>query len=290
MNLATGLANQVGDAADYNDNRLFHPELAMRYEMEQNQRFADAVTDPVGTGTAIVNWDDLSNGRIGEWVGGFAPDAVIGALTAGGGYAVRVSRGTQRVSEMPGDKAAARAQQNYDRAVRAHAGLAPPSAYGSKAVAATGRPTLSGWLHKDLDGFEYVRPEEVHRMAEDMKFDIRGAGAADHAGDEPGFRGKHHASHAEAQQLARHPGQPVGVDRPMCGTCQDLYQHAAHYSQQPLLVQDPDGARLFLPNGDVVPNPDPSRYPDPVRITPADMRRGAGGAGATALAGSQAEP
>jgi hypothetical protein len=36
----------------------------------------------------VVNYEDLSNGRVGEWLGGLAPDAVIGVATAGTGVAV----------------------------------------------------------------------------------------------------------------------------------------------------------------------------------------------------------
>jgi hypothetical protein len=290
VNLATGVANQVADAGEYHYNSIFHPELAMRYEMEQNRRMAETITDPIGTGKAIINWDDLSHGRIGEWVGGFAPDAVIAALTVGGGTAVRATTGTQRVSEMSGARSLERSQRAYDRALDAHSGLRPPSAFGDKTVAATRKPTLSGWTHDDLDGFEYIRPEEVKRMAERMEFEIRGAGAADHAGGEPGFRGKHHASHAEAKHLARNPGQPVGVDRGMCGTCQNLYDHAAHYSQQPLLVQDPHQTRLFLPDHRVIVDPDPSDFPDAVHIRPEDIRAGAGAGSGAALVAPNSEP
>ena len=36
----------------------------------------------------VVNAEDLANGRIGEWLGGFAPDAVLAVGTAGTGVAV----------------------------------------------------------------------------------------------------------------------------------------------------------------------------------------------------------
>jgi hypothetical protein len=284
------LGGMIGDAAEQQYNRIAHPELAWRYDMEQQQAMGEALSDPIGTAKAVINWDDLSSGRIGEWVGGFAPDLVIGALTAGAGPALRSARGTQRVSEMPGDKSLQRSQEAYDRATAAHGGLRPPSAFSDKAVAATKRPTLSGWTHGGPDGFEYVRPEEVQRMADRMDFEIRGAGAADHAGTEPGFKGKHHASHAEAQQLARHPGQPVGVDRNMCSTCQGMYKEAARLSQQPLLVQDPQGARLFLPNGDVKLDPAPSDFPAAQRLSPDDVRRGVGGGTGAILVTPQQQP
>jgi A nuclease of the HNH/ENDO VII superfamily with conserved WHH len=36
----------------------------------------------------VVNAEDLANGRIGEWLGGLAPDAALAAVTAGSGVAV----------------------------------------------------------------------------------------------------------------------------------------------------------------------------------------------------------
>jgi hypothetical protein len=187
---------------------------------------------------------------------------------------------------MSGDTSIAKAQAAYDRAVAAHGDLAPPSKFGGKTVAATKKPSLSGWTHGEMPGFEYIRPEEVKRMADDMDFEIRGGGAADHAGSEPGFKGKHHASHAEAQHLARNPGQPTGVDRPMCGTCQDLFTHASEYSNQPLLVQDPNGMRLFV-DGKVIDNPDPSQFPDAVRVTPEDVKQGAAAGGGAVVVSSE---
>jgi hypothetical protein len=290
VDMATGLAGMVADNAEYQYNKFFHPGLAMQYEMRQQQAMNAVINHPLETGKAIVNWDDLSSGRIGEWVGGFAPDAVITVLTAGGGAAVRTARGTQKVSELGGTRALTRSQEAFDKATDAHKGLAPPSGFDSKTVAATRKPTLSGWVHDDLQGFEYIRPEEVKRMADDMNFDIRGAGAADHAGSEPGWTGKHHASHAEAKHLARNPGQPVGVDRNMCSTCQDMYQQAADYSRQPLLVQDPDHTRLYLPGHDPIVDPKPSDFPDAVPITPEDVKRGAAAGGGAAVAGPDSGP
>ena len=290
VGLVTGVANQVGAAAEYNYNRVFHPHLAWQYEMEQQRAAGEMFRDPVGTAKAVVNYDDLASGNIGAWVGGLAPDLALGALTAGAGPVARATTSTQRVREMSGQRSLDRANQAYDRAVKAHGELRPPSAFDDKAVAATKGLTMSGWRHKDLEGFEYVRPEAVHRMAREMDFEIPGAGRLDHAGSEPGFKGKFHASHAEAQQLSRHPGQPVGVNRDMCGVCQGMFEQTARMSDQPLLVQDPHGTRLFLPDGTVVPDPKPGDFPAARRLSPDDVRRGVGAGTGAILVTPQSQP
>ena len=233
----TGLVNMVGDGLEYRYNSIAHPELAMQYEMDQQRAQGEVIFHPVKTVKTIVNWDDLSHGRIGEWVGGMAPDAVVAALTAGGGTAVRVTRSTATVEEMGGSAALRRAQGNLTKARDTHAGLAPPSDFSGKTVASTKpQSTLIGWAHegRDLPGIRYVPPDQVQSMANDMQFKIRGAGAMDQ-----GVPGRYHASHAEAQHTATVPGQPIGVDRPMCTTCQSMVQHAANYSHQPMLVHYP---------------------------------------------------
>lgn len=281
VGLATGLAHDVHDAVEQDYNRLFHPGLAFQHDLEQQRAMGQAFSDPIGTVKAIFNWDDLSHGRVGAWIGGFAPDAVLAALTAGGGAAARFAR-AERVSEL-GSRSLERSAGAYDNAVRVHGRLRPPSDFADKTVAATRRAnTLSGWTHGNaLKDIEHVPPEDVHRMADQMGFDVRGAGASDFAGNEPGFRGKYHSSHAEAQQLERYPAQPIGVDQPMCKTCQKMFDHAANHMQEPLVVRDPDHTRLFLPGHKVVVDPDPSDFPNVPFLRPDDVHRGlAAGAGA----------
>jgi hypothetical protein len=290
VGLVTGVANQIGGAAEYQYNRVFNPHLAWQYEMEQQRATAEMVSDPIGTVKTVVNYDDLAKGNIGAWVGGLAPDLALGALTAGAGPVARATTSTQRVREMSGQRSLDRANEAHDRATRAHGELRPPSRFEDKTVASTNRLTMSGWGHRDLDGFEYVRPEEVKRMADNMDFEIRGAGAADYAGNEPGFKGKHHASHAEAQQLARHPGQPVGVDRGMCDVCQGMFRETARVSDQPLLVQDPHGTRLFLEDGTVVTDPKPGDFPAARHLSPDDVRRGVGAGTGALLVTPQSQP
>jgi hypothetical protein len=47
-----------------------------------------AYENPGEFGKALANWEDLSEGRYGEWLGGIGPDALVAAATAGSGAAV----------------------------------------------------------------------------------------------------------------------------------------------------------------------------------------------------------
>jgi hypothetical protein len=285
----TGLGGMVADSAEYRWNSIFHPDLARQYEADQARAMQQMIFHPLTTAKTIVDWDDLSHGRVGEWVGGMAPDAIVAALTAGGGTAMRVVRGTRTVEEMSGSAALRRAETNLGKARDTHAGLEPPSSFAGKTVAATGRQsTLSGWAHagEDLPGITYVPPARVQSLAEDMQFKIRGAGAADQ-----GVPGRFHASHAEAQQMASAPAQPIGVDRPMCATCQKMLQHAATYSDQPLLVRDPDHARLFLPGHDKpIVDPRPDQFPGARPVSGADVRHGLQAGAGTAVVAPHGHP
>ncbi len=56
--------------------------------------------NPGEFGKAVVNWEDLSEGRYGEWLGNLAPDAVLAFGTAGAGtVASRGLRGADAVGD-----------------------------------------------------------------------------------------------------------------------------------------------------------------------------------------------
>jgi hypothetical protein len=190
---------------------------------------------------------------------------------------------------MGGEAALRRAESNLARAGGTHGGLKPPSDFAGKTVASTRRhSTLSGWVHEgeNLPGITEVPPAKVQSLAQEMQFKIRSAGALDQ-----GVPGQYHASHAEAQQLVAAPAQPIGVDRPMCSTCQKMLQHTANYSDQPLLVRDPDHARLFLPGHEKpIVDPSPDQFPGARPITPGDVHRGVQAGAGTAVAAPHGNP
>ena len=63
---------------------------------ERIRLFEFASDDPGEFGKQAINWEDLREGRYGEWVGGLAPDAALGAMTGGtGGFGTRIIRVTE---------------------------------------------------------------------------------------------------------------------------------------------------------------------------------------------------
>ena len=70
-----------------------------------------AYENPGEFGKAMINYEDLENGRYGEWLGNLGPDVVVAVATGGTGAAVtrgmRVMKATDKLTD------AARA---YDRA------------------------------------------------------------------------------------------------------------------------------------------------------------------------------
>jgi uncharacterized protein YukE len=76
-------------------------------------------------GKAVINWEDLANGRYGEWLGNLGPDAVVAVATAGTGTAATASTRAVRATDKVGD--VAEAARDADRAADARR-LAPPDA------------------------------------------------------------------------------------------------------------------------------------------------------------------
>ena len=76
-------------------------------------------------------------------------------------------------------------------------------------------------------------------------------GAADFAGKESGFAGKYNSSHAEKKILTEKPNEPIGVTRPMCSDCEQFCKQQAKATNQPVVVTDPEGTKIFYPDGRV---------------------------------------
>jgi hypothetical protein len=125
-----------------NLNAVIDPES---HEREWN-KVADAaefaVNNPGEFGKAVINWEDLSERRYGEWLGNLGPDAVLAVTTAGVGTAT--SR-TARTADAIGD--VSDAARDADRAGDA----ARAGAQGDRPPPPDSRPERPGWRQSELD-------------------------------------------------------------------------------------------------------------------------------------------
>ncbi|MFV0387738.1 MAG: hypothetical protein ACK5NT_03195, partial [Pyrinomonadaceae bacterium] len=145
----------------------------------------------------------------------------------------------------------AQSQGAFSRAVSAIEELAEN--FKNKTVAADGDKTLSGWKGKQNprpSGYRDVSPEDVRDYSELIGHELKNGGANDQVA-RGGFRGKYYASHAEKQLAVARPNEPIGVSRPMCADCQRFFSRLARYQERPQIVTDPDGTRIFYPDGTV---------------------------------------
>jgi hypothetical protein len=107
--------------------------------------------NPSEFGQAVINWEDLEEGRYGEWLGNLAPDAVLAVTTAGTGTAAtattRAVRGADEVADL------AEVARDADRAADAadaarDAERAADAADGARPVPDMPRPS---WRQSELD-------------------------------------------------------------------------------------------------------------------------------------------
>jgi hypothetical protein len=100
-----------------------------------------AWNDPGAFAKAVVNWEDLADGRYGEWLGNLGPDAILAVATAGTGTAA--TRGL-RAADTAGD--VADAARDVDRAT--DAARAAPEGHRPPAPDHAPRPT---WRQSEID-------------------------------------------------------------------------------------------------------------------------------------------
>lgn len=153
-----------------------------------------------------------------------------------------------------GDALPVRTNKSKSAATRADAEYRKlDKANQDKTVASDGGKTLSGWqgkANKRPPGFDNVTPEQVKAYSDQIGHNLKNGGANDQVG-RGGFRGKYHASHAEKQLALSRPNEPIGVSRPMCACCQAFFKKHAQYTGRDQIVTDPDGTRIFHPDGTV---------------------------------------
>ena len=152
-------------------------------------------------------------------------------------------------------------QESIEAARRALANL--PEAPGVKTTAGVegSSPTRSGYkptkqfpMAEEATERAVAEGHEAGRAPEPHEFD-RSATA--------GSAGKVRGSHAEKQAAVLSPDDPVGVSKPMCSDCQAWFRQRAIDRGVPQVVADPDGTRVFMPDGTVHFQQHPEGFPGP---------------------------
>ena len=69
--------------------------------------------------------------------------------------------------------------------------------------------------------------------------------------DKAGHPGSYNLCHAE-KKVAVLTEEPIGVSRPMCLDCQFFFYRLAQHRGKPVVVADPTGVRVFMPDGAVI--------------------------------------
>jgi hypothetical protein len=236
-----------------------------------------AVLAVLGVGGAVmavgfVLWgaSDALEGTV-DWAEGkltgrqllFRAGVAIGFSVVGGAAGKVVGKGLERLT--PKLQAVRDVQRLADsrealaRAEQARAGLPGSDEFARKAVAADGEPTLSGWKQPRPDGFTHATPESVRDYAQRIGHDLAPNRAFDQSRrmGSDGWPGRYQASHAEKQQALTAPDHPIAVTKPMCPDCVEFFHRHAIHTGRPQIVTDPDGTRLFHPDGRIIPNPGP---------------------------------
>ena len=134
-------------------NRRINPDSHKREQEKLRQAAQYAWDDPVGFGKAAVNYEDLADGRYGEWLGGLGPDALAAAATAGIGVAV--TRGTRAVDTLGDASEAARDAGRASDAAGAGRGSGAADAGPRSGSAPEGdRPS---WRQSETDTYDEYR-------------------------------------------------------------------------------------------------------------------------------------
>jgi hypothetical protein len=217
-----------------------------------------------GASDALEATVDWSEGKITGRQLLVRAGVAIGFSVAGGAAGKLVGKSLERLA--PRLEAVGNVQRLVDsrealaRAQQARARLPRTRASSGKAVAADGEPTLSGWKQPRPDGFTHATPEAVRDHARRIGHTLRREGANDQVWRPDSWPGRYQASHAEKQQVLTAPDHPIAVTKPMCSDCQEFFRRHAIHTGRPQIVTDPDGTRLFHPDGRIIPNPGPKDF------------------------------
>jgi hypothetical protein len=128
-----------------------------------------------------------------------------------------------------------------DKARKAITNVPPPK---TAARVSDGTTKLSGW------GSDVNSLEPVEKLSAKI-----GHEPAPNIQDAKGRPGSYNNSHAEKQLAAAKPGEPIGVSEVMCIDCQIFFGKLAAHTGKPVVVSDPVGIRVFVPNEPMITAP-----------------------------------
>ena len=277
-----------------NPQNLMNPGEAIERYKQLGETAQYAWENPGEFGKALINWEDLENGRYGEWAGNLVPDALLAIGTAGAGTVASRSAKTAKAVDKLSDAARA-----YDRASDIQRRMPTREFREGKTIAA--QPGDDGAI--SISGEQFGKQSDmVRRAGEDPGLlktqtsdEIRDA-MRDVGHDMPGHRldgaqgqprGWYYGTHAELRPLIDEPKVPVGVTRNPCGpSCDPGIQRLAASVEEDIVVHSPDGPTLYRSDGEVIRNPSPKDFTGANSRWPGALWGGAGGGAGLATSGA----
>lgn len=224
-----------------------------------------AYENPGEFGKALINYEDLENGRYGEWLGNLGPDAVLAVATGGAGtVATRSVRTAKAVDKLAG------AERAFDRATDIQRRMPTQKYRDDRTIAAQpgdrGGISISGDtmdLHEQMLRRVGEDPALLSRQtSEEMRDTMRRI--ADHETPRHGLdvpprpEGWYNGTHAELRLLSEQPKIPVGVTKNPCApNCDPGIQRLAGKLEEDIVVRSPRGTTLYRGDGEVIMNPSP---------------------------------
>jgi hypothetical protein len=245
-----------------------------------------AYDHPDEFGKELINWEDLSHGRYGEWAGNLVPDIALAVATGGAGTAAsrasKVAGATEKLTT---------AERAYARAVEIKSKLPTREFSEKKTVAAQagddGRIAISGEQieqQKRMLERAGLDPNLLQtQSSEEMRAALARAGhemppnpldKANH--QSPGW---YNGTHAELKIVVHDPKSPVGVTlRPCPESCNPGLSKLAVHEHQDIVVHSDEGATLYRRDGTIIANPTPSDFSGVNSRWPGMVWGGGGGA------------
>jgi hypothetical protein len=244
-----------------------------------------AYDHPDEFGKQLVNWEDLSHGRYGEWAGNLVPDIALAVATGGAGTAAsrasKVAGATEKLTTA--ERAFARAGEIKStmptKDLRARTFAAQAGDDGR--IAISGENTAA--QRKALERIGVDPDLLMPQSSEQMRAALAGAGheMPPHGLDKLNHQppGWYHGTHAELKVVVHDPKSPVGVTlKPCAESCNPGLSKLAVHEHQDIVVHSDHGPTLYRQDGAIIEHPTPSDFTGVNSRWPGMLWGGGGGA------------